>query len=88
MTQQFLAQNAMKRALHPAYSPTLAPSDFYLFDCVRQRLAGQKFPDVEAPLGEINAMLAGFEKVDLEGIFLWWMERLRRDIDIDGEYVD
>jgi hypothetical protein len=26
MTQQFLEQNAMKRAPHPAYSPDLAPS--------------------------------------------------------------
>jgi hypothetical protein len=31
VTQQFLEQNAMKRAPHPVYSPDLASSDFYLF---------------------------------------------------------
>jgi histone-lysine N-methyltransferase SETMAR len=30
MTSQFMEQNSMQRAPHPAYSPDLAPSDFYL----------------------------------------------------------
>jgi hypothetical protein len=41
MTQQFLEQNAMKRAPHPAYSPDLGASDFYFFGEVKHLLAGQ-----------------------------------------------
>jgi hypothetical protein len=45
MTEEFLEHNAIKRAPHPAYSPDLAPSDFSLFDYVKQLLAGQEFLD-------------------------------------------
>jgi histone-lysine N-methyltransferase SETMAR len=31
LTEQFQEHNSMKRGPHPAYSPDLAPSDFYLF---------------------------------------------------------
>jgi hypothetical protein len=88
MTQPFLERNAMKRAPHPAYSPDLAPSDFYLFGYVKQFVARQEFPDGEALLAAHNAILGGVEKVTLESVFLEWMERLRRCIDTDGEYVD
>jgi hypothetical protein len=57
MTQQFLEQNAMKKAPHPAYSPDLAPLDFCLFGNVKKLLAGQEFSDGEALLGAINEIL-------------------------------
>jgi hypothetical protein len=57
MTQQFLEQNAIKRALHPAYSSDLAPLDFDLFGYVKQLLGGQEFPDKEALVGVISAIL-------------------------------
>jgi hypothetical protein len=70
MMQEFLEHNAMKRALHPAYSPDCAPSDFYLFGYVKQLLAGQEFPDGEALAGAVNAILVGIGKVTLERVFL------------------
>jgi hypothetical protein len=88
MTQQFLEQNAMKRAPHPAYSPYLAPSDFYLFGYVKCLLAGQEFPDGEALLRGMNAIFGGIEKVTLENVFLEWMERPLRCLDTDGDYSD
>jgi histone-lysine N-methyltransferase SETMAR len=88
MTQQFLEQNAMEKAPPPAYSPDLAPSDFHLFGYIRQLLVGHEFPDGEALLGAINAILGGIDKVISEGVFLKWMERLRRYINTAGEYVD
>jgi hypothetical protein len=72
MTQQFLEQDAMKRAPHPAYPPNLAPSDFSLFGYVKQLLAGQEFFDGEALLGAISTILGGIEKVTLESVFLGW----------------
>jgi hypothetical protein len=88
MTQQFLENNAMKRAPHPAYSLDLAPPPFDLFVNVKQLLAGQEFPDGEALLRAINAIFGGIERVTLENVFLEWTERLRRCINTDGEYVD
>jgi hypothetical protein len=62
MTQQFLEQNAMKRALHPSYSLDLAPPAFDLFGNVKQLLAGREFPDGEALLRAINAILGVLKK--------------------------
>jgi hypothetical protein len=59
ITQRFLESNAMKRAPDPAYSPDLAPSDFYLFGYVKYLVAGQEFPDGEALLGAINTIFGG-----------------------------
>jgi hypothetical protein len=44
--------------------------------------------DGKAPVGRINAILVGIERVTLESVFLEWMERLRRYIDTNGDYVD
>jgi histone-lysine N-methyltransferase SETMAR len=85
--EQLLKQNRMKRAPHPVYSPNLAPSDFYLFGHVKQLLAGHEFPDAEALLEAVRAILGGIEKVTLERVFLAWVERLRKCIAIDGDYV-
>jgi hypothetical protein len=52
----------MKRAPHPAYSPDLTPSDFYLFGYLKQVLAGQDFPDGEALLGAVNEIFGGLKK--------------------------
>jgi hypothetical protein len=51
-------------------------------------LAGQEFPDRDALLGAINAILGGIEKVSLGKVFLEWMERLRRCINTGGKYVN
>jgi hypothetical protein len=80
--------NAMKRALHPAYSPDLAPSIFYLFDHVKQLLKRYKFADREAFLHEIEDILRGIAKVILEDVFLSWMERLRQYSRAAGEQIE
>jgi hypothetical protein len=88
MTEQFLEQNAMKRVLYRASSRDLAQPAFDLFCNVKQLLVGQEFPDGEALLRRINAILGGIEKVILENVSLEWLERLRRCVNTDGEYVD
>jgi histone-lysine N-methyltransferase SETMAR len=85
---QFLKQNRMKKALHPLYSPDLAPSDFYLFGYMKRCLAGFSFENPDGLLHGIQGFLAGVQKVTLQAVFLEWMRRLRQCIDIDGEYID
>jgi hypothetical protein len=66
----------------------MALSDFDLFVSVKRFLAGQEFPDGEALVPVINAILSGIEKVTSERVFLEWMERLRRRIETGGESVN
>jgi hypothetical protein len=63
MSSDFLEQNGMIKARHPAYSPDVPSSDFYVFGHVKQLLAGQEFPDQGALLDAVQDILRGIEKV-------------------------
>jgi hypothetical protein len=76
MTLQFMEQNSMQRAQHPAYSPDLAPFDFYLFGHVKQLLLGCQFADQDYLLQAVSDILVRIEKVTSESVFHNWMERL------------
>jgi transposase len=88
MTSHFIEQNSMQRAPHPAYSPDLAPFDFYLFGYVKQFLSGYLFADQDSLLQAVSDILAGIEKVTLESVFHNWMERLCSCSATGGEYVE
>jgi hypothetical protein len=77
----------MEQALHPPYSQILAPSDFYLFGYLKDILQGQHFEDGDQLFDANTALTGTIEKVTLQRVFLEWMERLRRCIDTNGEYV-
>jgi hypothetical protein len=68
-------------------SPDLAPSDFYLFCYLKDRLHGQRFEDGDQLFDAVIARTGTIEKVTLQRVFLEWMKRLRRRIETNGEYV-
>jgi hypothetical protein len=86
-TRDFIEADGMEQALHPPYSPILAPSDFYLFGYLRDRLQGQHFEDGDQLFDALMALTETIEKVTLQRVFLEWMERLRRCTETNGEYV-
>jgi histone-lysine N-methyltransferase SETMAR len=43
----FCEENLLRLAMHPAYSPDLAPSDFFLFGHIKHCLHGIAFPSRE-----------------------------------------
>jgi histone-lysine N-methyltransferase SETMAR len=59
---EFLAGNGMKRALHPPYSLDLAPCDFYLFECMKGRLADAPFEEPDQLLQAIDTIFQSIEK--------------------------
>jgi hypothetical protein len=86
-TRPFMAENAIKPAPHPPYSPDLAPSDFDLFGYVKGRLTGQMFESREDLFDAIIQILRSIPMEKLMEVFLEWESRLHRCIDIDGESV-
>jgi histone-lysine N-methyltransferase SETMAR len=78
----------MQRAPHPAYSPDLAPSDFYLFGSIKQLLSGCKFTNQDSLLQAVSDILVGIEKVPLESVFHNWMETRCQCSKTGGEYVE
>jgi hypothetical protein len=78
--------NSLKRALHPPYSPDLAPFDFYLFGYVKDQLQGSEFTEgaeLVLPGSEILNQIPTDTLVD---VLDDWMRRLQRCIDTSGEY--
>jgi hypothetical protein len=78
----------MKSALHPPYSPDLAPSDFYPFGYVKRCLTGLSFEDADHLFAAVESVVEGIEKVTLQTVFLKWMDRLRKCLITDGEYTE
>jgi transposase len=54
VTEQFITQNQILSVSHPSYSPDIAPSDFWLFDRVKNSLAGRTFDEPEQLLEAIT----------------------------------
>jgi len=40
-TREFIRSSGIELLGHPAYSPDLAPCDYYLFDFIKQRLGDE-----------------------------------------------
>jgi hypothetical protein len=86
-TIEYLSATRLTRATHPASSPDLALSDFYLFDKPKRVLMGAAFPDDELLQG-LMEVLSGISREDLEVVFEEWILGLNRCIRQNGEYLE
>jgi histone-lysine N-methyltransferase SETMAR len=77
----------MKQAPHPPYSPDLAPSDFFLFGYVKGKLTVYRAETPSELLVRIRVILVEIPRETLDAVFLEWMERLQKCVQVDGEYV-
>jgi hypothetical protein len=83
-----MEEHGLGTAPYPAYSPDLAPSDFFLFGYVRRALQGSEFQTVEEPLAAVVGILNATPTKTLISTFHEWIRRLQTCIDTDGEYVE
>ena len=86
-TKQYMTDNNMIRMEHPAYSPDLAPCDYYLFGHLKDHFADAVFEDEADAVRQISAWLRSISQRDRIAAFQEWMRRLQRCIDVDGDYV-
>ena len=59
----------MTTVLHPAYSPDLAPYDFYVFPKIKIRLKGQRFVSIEEIQAESQQVLNTLTPADFNECF-------------------
>jgi hypothetical protein len=69
------------------YSPDLTPSDFSLFGCVKGKLMGYRTETPSELLVRIRVILAEIPRETMNAVFLEWMERLQKCVQVDDEYV-
>jgi histone-lysine N-methyltransferase SETMAR len=86
VTEQFIAKNHISRVPQPAYSPDLAPSDFWLFGHLKNSLAGRMFDDPEELLHDITSFLEEVQSSELHIVFSHWVERVTWVLETNGDY--
>jgi hypothetical protein len=82
-----IIRHEMNRALHPAYSPDMTPSDFFLLGCVKRKLMGYRAESESELLVGIGVILAEIPRDVLNAVFLEWMMQLQKCIKANGDYV-
>ena len=87
-TTQSLRELGIQVLPHPAYSPDLAPCDFWLFPILKDRLAGRKFDRIQDLAKAVNSELRTIPEEDYQGVFRKWQIRLKRCIESHGEYFE
>jgi hypothetical protein len=65
----------------------LAPSDFSFSGYVKGKLTGYRAETPSEFLVRIRVILAEIPREILNAVFLEWMERLQKCMQVDGEYV-
>jgi hypothetical protein len=65
----------------------LAPSSFFLSGYVKGKLMGYRPETPSELLVRIRVILAEIPRETLNAVFLEWMERLQKCVQIDGDHV-
>jgi [histone H3]-lysine36 N-dimethyltransferase SETMAR len=84
----FLAQNGTPILQQPAYSPDLAPNDFFLFPKLKMALKGSRFDTREVIIAESKKVMKSIPKDDFYKCFESWEKRWKRCIDAGGDYFE
>ena len=73
---------------HPAYSPDLAPSDYWLFADLKKMLQGKRFGSNEEVIAEVEAYFESKDKSFYKKVIEKLEERWNKCITLEGEYLD
>lgn len=85
-TQNELDQTIFKRTPHPPYSPDLAPSDFFLFGYIKNKLKGHSYNDLIELYEAIIEILSKIPHKTLIKVFEEWISRCDLVSTYFGEY--
>lgn len=86
--QTYLQTNGLKTLPHPAYSPDLAPCDFWLNKIIKEHLRGRKFETRHALGSAIFQCTNSIPKETYRNVFEDWIKRLKKCVEVHGEYFE
>lgn len=86
--KDFCERNGINILPHPAYSPDIAPSDFYLFGDIKLRLKGVSCESGEEVLEKVEKICKAIPQKILQNVFNEWLTRLDWVVKNGGMYYD
>lgn len=87
-TKDFLSTQNVELMGHPAYSPDLAPNDFFLFPSIKNKLRGQRFSTPEEAVDAFKNHVLSLPDSEWHKCFENWFKRMQKCIDLHGEYFE
>ena len=86
--REFSATKQITVLEHPAYSPNLAPNDFFLFSKIKEILKGRHFDDIDDIRSNTTAALKAIPQKHLQNCFEGWTKHWQWCIASYGEYFE
>ncbi|KAA6385817.1 MAG: putative mariner transposase [Streblomastix strix] len=86
-TKNYIAKSSLTQIRHPAYSPDLAPSDYYLFGVLKKNLKGNHAKSPEQLQQLVENALNSLRPSDLKRALDGWEQRLKTVIRSRGAYI-
>ena len=87
VTMSRLADFGLSVPSHPPYSPDVAPSDFFLFGYLKDRIRGNSFMTTDELVSRITSLISEIPRLTLEKVFQEWKDRLSKVIQTQGTYI-
>ena len=84
----FLATKQITVLEHPAYSPDLAPGDFFLLPKIKEILKGRHFDDTDDIRSNTTAALKAIPQNHFQNCFEGWTRHWHRCIVYHREYSE
>jgi hypothetical protein len=73
---------------HPAYSPDLAPCNFFLFGAMKENFSGMRFARADELFQGVEDFLEGLSADTIHAVFGEWIRRLELCCEGGGESVE
>jgi len=86
--REFLAIEQITVLEHPAYSPDLAPSDFFLFPKIKEIMKGRHFDDIDDIRSNTRTALKAIPQNQFQNCLEGWARRWHRCIASKREYFE
>jgi len=86
--KELLATKQITVLEHPAYSPDLAPSDFFLFPKIKEILKWRHFDDIDYIRSNTKAAPKAIPQYQFQNCFEGWTRRWHRCIAFQGKYFE
>jgi len=83
--EELLATKQITVLEHPAYSPDLAPSDFFLFLKIKEIMEGRNFDNTDDIRSNMTAALKAIPQNQFQNCFEGWTRRWHHCIASQGE---
>jgi len=88
VVREILTKNNMTTVPHPAYSPDLAPCNFYMFPKMKLWLKRRRFVSIQEIQAESQKVLNTLTPADFSECFQKWQNRWDRCIQAQGNYFE